>query len=919
MATFDEEVFLKVTGQTGTGFFDAVGMAYGLPSCMLNLADDLEILNLLPSNVLYNMQEVMADAREKANNVTQWAFKWLMLNTGIMEWDTETGRFKFSSDFSWFGLANDAEGFSNDLAGIIAAFNWAGAFAGQLYANYESISNQVGAITDCLDKWKTAQDFQSGNAANQRAALSDDQVQILLDGKYAAQAAKVQAAAAFIDRCDAAISNCGSVLNARSVNPALEPKFLNSRELDRFLNNTSYDSARTAATDPGLMTSEVDDAVFRLVYGPPRSNKGHYLLSKDGLYYDSQKGGLDPVYLAISATVEAGDLWKYNYDPNIGGKGTSISLDSLNEYTDSLFDPELIDDNKVLQTQYDADHFLTTLIQQRDKHVYDLSADLQAYIEEYTVDSSIVANQRQLIISEIAAHNDKINRRKKQIEIAVKAPSVFGNRRNFRPLFASGQVPINDFSYLEQYNLVVDLQKQRRLVFKEGEVTGIVLPLRPSFVVAPPKPPSLGAQHLNVPEVGRGSIIYTPSGSPSGTVLSLTDLIVTDELFAIYNFLNSEVVTPSSGDYQVTNCATDDVYNNSKLVAANNRNVFFSGLSIPYLEGIVKNKGTDPTAASALGSFVRLPDTPEFRDLTYNQKGFTLEFWTHIPNINNEATGWLEDVDEGTPSPSSLTKVVLSCENVGNKAGASAINHVGDLRNQDTVEMDSGDQFVKGMMVGFTRDRRINTPGLPGSNEAGDNLASSSLSFFVAPTQSLNYSSLSFINSVDCQNDETFYNMRVDASSIVDEKSFGNVSAQFVLVDLAVDPPNNEVRMYADGQHMATSSIDAVFGCQAFGTPQLPGFLKRNSFEYSSTTVDGPSTLYDGPRLNPFYTPWIVGGGYTDGMANYGNFMGGTLGGVTSGLRGFLGSLKFYAKALNNDEVTQNFKAQKGYFKSIDV
>ena len=63
MATFDEEVFLKVTGQTGTGFFDAVGMAYGLPSCMLNLADDLEILNLLPSNVLYNMQEVMADAR----------------------------------------------------------------------------------------------------------------------------------------------------------------------------------------------------------------------------------------------------------------------------------------------------------------------------------------------------------------------------------------------------------------------------------------------------------------------------------------------------------------------------------------------------------------------------------------------------------------------------------------------------------------------------------------------------------------------------------------------------------------------------------------------------------------------------------------------------------------------------------------
>ena len=915
MATFDAEIFAQVTGQTGASFFDAVGMAYGLPSCMLNLAEDLEILNLLPGNVLYNMQDVMADARSKANNVTQQAFKWLMLNSGIMMFDTETGRFKFASDFSWFGLANDSEGFSNDLGGIISAFNWASAFAGQLYSNYQDIENQVGAITDCLDKWKTSQDFQSGNAAYERATLSETQIQVFLDNKYAAQAAKVQAAADFITRCDDAINNCGTVLNARMQNPELEPKFLNTRELDRFLVGTSYD--RYAATDPGLAQDE--DAVFRLVYGPPRTSKGHYLLSKDGLYYDSQTGGLDPVYLAISATVEAGDLWKYNYDPNVGGKGTAISLDSINEYTDSLFDPNLIDDNKVLQTQYDADHFLATLIQQRDKHVYDLSSNLQLYIDEYTEDSSIVANQRQLIISEIAAHNNKINRRKKQIEIAIKAPSMFGNNRNFRPLFASGQVPINDFSYLEQYNLVVDLQKQKSLIFKEGEVTGVVLPLRPSFVVAPPRPPSLGAQHLNVPEVGRGSIIYTPSGSPSGTVLSLTDMIVTDELFAIYNFLNSEVLTPSSTNYQVTNCATNDVYNNAKLVAANNRNVFFSGLSIPYLEGVVKNKSTDPAAASALGSFVRLPDTPEFRDLTYNPQGFSIEFWTHIPNITNEETGWLEEWGAGTPSPSALTKVVLACENVGNKDGASAIDHVGNLRHQDNVELDDGDQFVKGMIVGFTRDRRINTPGAAGSNVSGDNLTSSSLSFFIAPTQSLNYSSLSYINNVECQNDETFYNMRVDASSLINDKSFGDVSSGFVLVDLTVDPPKNEVRMYADGQLMATSAIDEVFGCKAHGTPQLPGFVKRNSFEYSSTTVDGPSTLYDGPKLNPFYTPWIVGGGYTDGMYKYGNFLGGTLGGITSGLRGYLGSLKFYAKALNTDEVMKNFKAQKGYFKSIDV
>ena len=90
-----------------------------------------------------------------------------------------------------------------------------------------------------------------------------------------------------------------------------------------------------------------------------------------------------------------------------------------------------------------------------------------------------------------------------------------------------------------------------------------------------------------------------------------------------------------------------------------------------------------------------------------------------------------------------------------------------------------------------------------------------------------------------------------------------------------------------------------------------------NSFQYASGTVDGPTTLYGGPKLNTFYTPWIVGGGYTDGMYKYGNFLGGDRGGIISGLRGHIGSLKFYSKALNNQEVLQNYKAQKGFFKNI--
>ena len=47
--------------------------------------------------------------------------------------------------------------------------------------------------------------------------------------------------------------------------------------------------------------------------------------------------------------------------------------------------------------------------------------------------------------------------------------------------------------------------------------------------------------------------------------------------------------------------------------------------------------------------------------------------------------------------------------------------------------------------------------------------------------------------------------------------------------------------------------------------------------------------------------------------------MGGDRGGMTSGLRGHLGSLKFYSRPLDNDEVLKNYKAQQGFFKNIKI
>ena len=699
MASFDLDTFLKVQGQTGTGAIQALGMSFGMPSCMLNLANNA--MNLLPSSVLTDISTQIKAGKAKANEVTKEVFKKMMLNTGIIEFDTETGTFKFGSDTAWMGVDNNDSQTKNNLAGLLGAFQYAASFGAQIYQNYTDITNEINAIKGCLDKYSQLQKFQAGNSADQKATLPPEEIEELFDTMYAGEKAKLEEAGNFIKAADAQIASINSILAARAQDPSLEPKFIDSRELDPFLSSTNF--PRTEQDDPGV---EEADPVFRLTYGPPLTDAGLYVLTNDGLYYDSYNGGLDPVYQAISGMVPVGDAWKYDYDPNLGGKGQAISLQSLDKFTDNIFDPNRIDDSRGLQHYYNEDHFLAVLKQQRDKHVYDLSSDLQGFISEYGADSSIVTNQRNLIMSEIANHNTKINRRKKQIEVAVKAGQVYGDLRN--PEFGPGEIPINDFSYLQKYNLSVDLEKQKALVFQHADVEGIVLPIDTKYVrPAQQRPDSLSYSHLKIPTVGKGGILYSPSGSTSGTVLSLTDQVVSDGLFAIYNFLDTSLELPQSTNFNVTNCATEDMYNNAQLVGPSKQALFFSGLAIPYLEGIVKNKSTDPAGASGLGSYIKLPDSQEFRDLTYSSTGFTVECWVHVPNITDGELGWASGADVGTPSPSSLTKVLFGCENVGHNPNASAVDHTGAVRDLDRLQNERGGEFVRGLLCGFSRDRRI--------------------------------------------------------------------------------------------------------------------------------------------------------------------------------------------------------------------
>ena len=145
-------------------------------------------------------------------------------------------------------------------------------------------------------------------------------------------------------------------------------------------------------------------------------------------------------------------------------------------------------------------------------------------------------------------------------------------------------------------------------------------------------------------------------------------------------------------------------------------------------------------------------------------------------------------------------------------------------------------------------------------------------------------------------------------NNIVDNKALSSCGSEFCQLSLSVDPAKDEVRVYLDGVKLATSSYQGVFGTtRPKATFKAPSVHQNNSFEYSG-----------GPSLDAYFTPWIVGGGYTDGNPD-GNFMGGDYGGAISGFKGYMGCTRFYSKPLNDAEVVNNYNATQNFFKNVRI
>lgn len=899
MAVFDVKRFLGSAAQ-GRGTLTSLGLAFGFPSCLLTLAK--QFLSLIPSSFLRKLLGDAKASQDKSDNVIKQVSvinRWL---SGIIESDTERGGFLWMSDTSKDGMDSDENKFSSGFGKFIDTIEQITQLAGDIYTNYENAKTRLQQIKDCIKKYHDYVRHSGGVASDQpdtnvnipdySLIRSNSEMKVLED------------AIEFRSSIGRLINDIQEVLSERRDDPTLEPEF--TPELCFTLSGLGL---RVACPDP-TVTADTS-SVFRLVFGPPRSSTGQFILSRDGLYFDSQVSGLTPALTEITTNynkIPKENLWKFDYNPNLGGRGDAFSTNDLNFYVNTILDPNTIDESPFFQNHYEMDGLLQDLIGQRSKRIYDLSAQIEDLVVS-SASQSIIFNFKQSLMSENSTHQDRINKRKKQIELAIKLPTIYGDGTPYMP----GEVPVNDFSYLEGINFLVDIQKQKALTLSQVDISGIVSPIRAAtYVVAPKHTRNTSMEHLIIPDLAEGAIIYDGSNvmTTNPVVLDITNSLTTDSLFAIYNFLQTDVEDTSSTKFMLRNAASKTEENYGQLVSDSLEHTFYRGLGVPYLHGITKQSSDSPNYASGLGSYVKLPDTNEFNDLLYNVDGATIDFWAHVPHLDVEENGY--DVN----GASGLYRLVLSNENVGFNGQSSAVD-------TESVTNNFGNNSVRGFMMGFSRDRRL-TKNLGPSNDQADNKALDGV-FFIAPTQSVNSSAAGLINRAfydsEMCHSGTFYHSMTYPIFSNGTNSFSKCNDEFCHISVTFDRVNDEVKFYLDGERMATSSMSNVFGIQKHSMPNIPNFKKSNSFEYNLTSV-GPyasNSLCNGPKLNTYFTPWIVGGGYTDGMYSKGNFMGGKYGGIISGLKGYLGSLKFYKKPLSDSEVRSNYNTQRNFFKNIDT
>jgi len=742
-------------------------------------------------------------------------------------------------------------------------------------------------------------------------------------------------------------------------------------------------------------TVEDEAPIFDLVYGPPLATTNRFVLSEDGIYYDSRSGGIPTIYTKRITS----NYWKLHFGPNRGGRGVAYSDEQYDKFSDTIFSDSFKESNSKIEMFFFYDDILNSYKQDRALQIQDVSGTISDLItvSGYDASSAMVKNYQEAYASVSYAYDSKIKVREKQLQLAalfgpyditddthamgpgnffeISSVTKIGespvcgadevgetvytqpgsdtsrlgstlsdgfNINNVKKIIFIDRIPVNDFSYLKTSALIPSVDVQKRFTLMSSDLDDVVNPYPPTYLSEPVKGISV-IPEFAINSMGENKWVdasgdnYLSSTTPA--LRNLDDEVVTSNLLCSYNFLDPlATVTASDHEYLVRNHAETSTALNAKLVGTAS-SVFVSGLSIPYLNGTLVNAGKKyGTRYTNIpeGSYVRLPSNirnnevypPSDRldNLMYSESGWSFDFWTYTPNLSSTLT-----YDH-------RYKLIISNENNGDSAVPT-----------------------RGMMVGF-RDR-----GYPGTDPSG-------LEFVVLgtePSDDSRWGKSAVIGSEvsgpgalsSCYMERGLV-VGLDTST-VSGKNIANSNTEFTHYNISHNVASDVLSITLDGEFLASAVASTAFGTSENSPLNLPGRMSLTS--YQDATGQWGEKLYDKDKYPsfPVFTPWVIGGGWTDNIyeasqisktpagflganTNEGYYnqsftsnKGGIIGQHTntssipglagysvtkfvsnykiprSGLEGFVGSFKIYTAPLNTDEALVNYKAQQAYFKNI--
>lgn len=960
----------------------------------------LEQLQMLPLNSLTSLRNHSTSQQNKLRMSANESRSRLSKIEGTTTLDTpDRGRVTVCSPISSEIMAKASRGLTSPITGPVDVMMAALRGGESPIQNFNIDPVDLSSLSEIVDSFKLE------SAASESTLGSFEESVELREGiaVYELEGAKWKALDAAIDKVlgDRAQGTIEEpIINTDFI--SLSPEVEKAKEkVDEFINNTiiapfeeNREKYESLIRDINMLDSSVEGPSFDFDFGPPISRKGKFILSRDGIYYDSRGGGGIP---EVEGIVLAASGWNLSQPPNLGGKGLIYTDKDLDGRTGSFIDFDYILDSEAENDTYLAflaeDSVLKSLEEDRHSQAFSVSSQIDELLTspDNSESSAIVKNYYGSLAAIVYSYDVKIEKRKKQLQLVAVfgqhkyvltsddgvalfkgiadgesfdpkiGPNVLVERMDVDKYRILSHIPVNNFSFLKNSGANLKLSVQKEIILTSEDLKDTTLPVKPVFYV--------GGEHtypvmgpLEFSELSESLPVHAANPSVSSVVpfvKHITDQIVSDGLLASYTFTSPDAVHCSSTKNNVRNVAGASYGSlDAQLVGSSVNYVFPSGLSLPKLEGSYYNDEGAVTSRNG-GSYVRLPNTnSNLNNIAYQVErkssglggGFSFDFWTHVPSLV------MTDVHR--------YRLVIANENSGGTPLNPIQRHVNAKRSKTISQ--GAEVFYKetdlsktqGMLIGF-RDR-------------GGSSTPSGLEFCILPTVSQNHNKGKFGHSI-CIAESSLSETPTPAdvtelgfcipsgTTTTKGVAFTDASSSFVHFSVVFDYINDKLSVYADGYELSSTIMSTAFDITKSQTLAIPSFTQgKISEQYeasweSTVGKNGPVvTMEEGQVLGTSFTPWILGGGFSDNIwKTHEDHTGAPLPGgppgflgyntndtyyskssgvegqhepeldnrassrPRSGLSGFLGSFKVYEKPLTPAEVLQNYTAQKGFFKEI--